>query len=171
MHGGGIIFRGQQGPAGHGQDNRDAAIPHQLAHLHHVSGELFILTIGLHMLLHWKWLVNVVGNLFSSRNIIGTKGIEIGVQSAGLAIKAVGGAFVLIANGFDEEAEEEFNDKMEYEAKQIEQKADEIEKEADEFEYQIDVANEVEWKIKREISELDDIDLYVDKDALSISVD
>ena len=110
-------------------------------------------------------------NLFSSRNIIGTKGIEIGVQSAGLAIKAVGGAFVLIANGFDEEAEEEFNDKMEYEAKQIEQKADEIEKEADEFEYQIDVANEVEWKIKREISELDDIDLYVDKDALSISVD
>ena len=48
--------------------HRDAAIPHQLAHLHHVSGELFILTIGLHMLLHWKWLVNVVGNLFSSRN-------------------------------------------------------------------------------------------------------
>jgi len=110
-------------------------------------------------------------NLFSSRNIIGTKGIEIGMQSAGLAIKAVGGAFVLIASGFDEQAGEEFEDEMEYESEKIEQKADELEREAEEFEYQIDVVNDVEWKIKREIKELDYIDLYVDEDALSISVD
>jgi hypothetical protein len=110
-------------------------------------------------------------NLFSSRNIIGTKGIEIGMQSAGLAIKAVGGAFVLIASGFDEQAGEDFEDEMEYESEKIEQKADELEREAEEFEYQIDIVNDVEWKIKREIKELDNIDLYVDEDALSISVD
>jgi len=110
-------------------------------------------------------------NLFSSRNIIGTKGIEIGIESASLAIKAVGGAFVLIATGFDEEAEEEFEKEMEDEAEKIERKAEELEKEADEYEHQIYVINKIERKINREIDELDEVDLYVDKDSLSISVE
>ena len=110
-------------------------------------------------------------NLFSSRNIIGAKGIEIGMQGASLALKAVGGAFVLIVSGFDEEIEEDFEDKMDDEAEKIEEKAEELERHADEFENQIYVVNKIERKLSKEIEELDDIDLYVDKDSLSISVD
>lgn len=110
-------------------------------------------------------------NLFSSRNIIGAKGVEIGIQSAGLAIKAVGGAFVLMASGFDEDAEQEYQDGIELESKKIEEHAKRIEEEADEFERQVDLINHLEREISRKIDELDQIDLHVDKESLCITSD
>ena len=110
-------------------------------------------------------------NLFDSRNLIGAKGVQIGIQSAGLALKAVGGAFVLIANGFDEQAGEKFEDEMEYESEKIGEVAEELEKEAEEFEHKIYIVNKVEREIRKEIDELDEIDLWVDEDCLSLSVD
>ena len=108
--------------------------------------------------------------LFSSRNLIGAKGIEIGMQSAGLALKAVGGAFVVMASGFDEEKSQEFEEAMEYEAEKIEDKANELEEHAENFENQILIVNRTERKIRKEIEALDRVDLYVDEDSLSISV-
>jgi len=108
--------------------------------------------------------------LFSSRNLIGAKGIEIGMQSAGLALKAVGGAFVVMASGFDEKKSQEFEDAMEYEAEKIEDKANELEEHAENFENQILIVNRTERKIRKEIAALDRVDLYVDEDSLSISV-
>lgn len=109
-------------------------------------------------------------NLFSSRNIIGAKGVEIGIQSAKLAIKAVGGAFVLIASGFDDETSDDFEEAMEVESEKIEEAASELEEEADEYERYIYIVNKAEREMSYEIDELDRFDLYIDKDCLSISV-
>jgi len=105
--------------------------------------------------------------LFIKRNSIGAKGVEIGLASAKLAAKAVGGTIELIASGFDENVEAKFEQDMEREAKEIEYHADNIEDDADEYSEKIDEINSLERKIHRAIEELDEFDLSVDEDRIS----
>ncbi|MGD9900226.1 MAG: hypothetical protein AB7T22_13975, partial [Calditrichaceae bacterium] len=54
--------------------------------------------------------------ILQKSNKIAHKGAMIGLDGVALAAKAVGGVVVLIAEGCDEKAEEEFQDKIEAEA-------------------------------------------------------
>jgi hypothetical protein len=104
--------------------------------------------------------------LFTKRNRIASKGLEIGLDGVKLAAKAVGGAFMLIAAGFDEEQEKVFEEEMERESESIERKAEIIEYHAEEFEEQVKNVNRAERILTREIKELNDFALYVQKDEI-----
>jgi len=109
--------------------------------------------------------------VFKKRDEIISKGVEVGIKGAQLGMKAVSGVFVLIASGFDEDAEREFEDEMEREAEKIEMRAEDLEKIANELEYQIYVINDIEGEMRREINQLDDFDLYLDEDEMDMSFD
>lgn len=99
--------------------------------------------------------------LFSKRNSIGAKGIRIGLESAKLAAKAVGGAIGVVVSGFDENVESQFEKEIEHEAGKIEYHAENIEADADEMEECIYEINLLERDIYRNIDELAMINLEV----------
>lgn len=105
--------------------------------------------------------------LFSKRNSIGAKGVKIGIQSAELAVKAVGGAITLVASGFDKETEKEFEEEMEREAEKIEYHAENLEEDANIAEDQIYKINQLERKIRVEVDALAEFDLSVDDEKIS----
>ncbi|MCB9058141.1 MAG: hypothetical protein H6627_06205 [Calditrichae bacterium] len=104
--------------------------------------------------------------LFSNRNSIGAKGIHIGIESAKLAAKAVGGAIGLVASGFDEKVEAEFEQEMENESRKIEYHAERIEMDADEMEDNIDELNRIEHDLSLKITDLDNINLRIVEEEL-----
>jgi hypothetical protein len=108
--------------------------------------------------------------LFNTRNSIGAKGLHIGIESAKLAVAAVGGAVELALSGFDESVGDEFEQEMESKAERIEEKANDIEDDADEFDYRVVQINKIDRKISRTIDALNEIDLSVDEDRLSIDI-
>ena len=110
--------------------------------------------------------------LFSRRNSIGAKGIKIGIESAKLAAKAVGGAIGLVVSGFDENVESDFEKEMQEESEKIEYHANNIERDAEEIDDSICEINDLEQKLCNSVSELRSFDLHVEKDELgSFNID
>jgi len=41
----------------------------ELRQLHELSGNLLVLLVGIHLLLHWRWIVSMTKNLFTKKEI------------------------------------------------------------------------------------------------------
>lgn len=108
--------------------------------------------------------------LYIKRNRISAKGIEIGIQGARLAAKAVSGAFMLMANGFDEEEERQFEENMEREAEEIERNSEMIDSHVEDYEDQIYNVNKTERIMSRKIKNLQEYALFVDEDVVDIDI-
>lgn len=108
--------------------------------------------------------------LYIKRNRISAKGIEIGIQGARLAAKAVSGAFMLMANGFDEEEERQFEENMEREAEEIERNSEMIDSHVEDYEDQIYNVNNTERIMSRKIRNLQEYALFVDEDVVDIDI-
>lgn len=97
--------------------------------------------------------------IFQKGNKIAHKGAMLGLDGVALAAKAVAGAVVFVVDGCDDDADKEFQSKIEAEAEEIEKKADLIERDADELERNVEKLEELNRELGQRIREWDSLNL------------
>ncbi len=105
--------------------------------------------------------------IYETRNMLGHKGIKIGMDGVKLALRAVGKTVDLILSGFDEEVSRDMEDELEEEAQKLKKQADKLEDEGDHFEEMIpDINNFIKRELYPAVESLKEFDLILDKDTL-----